>query len=226
MPGRAQMRLLLSTIASITVVASVTAEQQQPRQQAPLAVEKLIQPNEHECASIPPTSGSTVTRSKSLGPAPGPVQHRHFDAEMHLVQRALTDRQIALVSVLIRAQYLDVPFFGWVNNLHRKIHEDLGDRGEKYDGCTTKRKVGTTDPRGCRGAQSAGKQRLWGAAQHGRGQDGRRWEYDGSITTLPCSENVIWSVLQTPVSIGVQQLHALMNLQSHNARAIKERRIE
>lgn len=49
MPGRAQMRLLLSTIASITVVASVTAEQQQPRQQAPLAVEKLIQPNEHEC---------------------------------------------------------------------------------------------------------------------------------------------------------------------------------
>ncbi|KFH69971.1 hypothetical protein MVEG_04774 [Podila verticillata NRRL 6337] len=143
MPGRAQMRLLLSTIASITVVASVTAEQQQPRQQAPLAVKKLIQPNEHDIDTAHVKfNGHAV---EVLGPAPGPAQHRHFDAEMHLVQRALTDRQIAFVSVLIRAQYLDAPFFGWIKNLHRKIHEDLGDRGEKYDGCTTKRKGSLRD---------------------------------------------------------------------------------
>ena len=67
---------------------------------------------------------------------------------------------------------------------------------------------------------------FWGVAQHGRGQMGRRWEYDGSIAMLSCSENVIWNVLQTPASIGVELLHVSVNLQGHNVRAIKEHPIE
>ncbi|KAG0027318.1 hypothetical protein BGZ82_009040 [Podila clonocystis] len=49
-----------------------------------------------------------------------------------------------------------------------------------------------------------------------------RWEYQGSLTTPPCSEHVSWNVMQKTFPIGIQQLKALVALQGFNAREIRE----
>ncbi|KAG0085253.1 hypothetical protein BGZ92_009141, partial [Podila epicladia] len=52
-----------------------------------------------------------------------------------------------------------------------------------------------------------------------------RWEYQGSLTTPPCSEHVSWNVMQKTFPIGIQQLKALVALQGFNARGIMENKI-
>ncbi|KAG0022235.1 hypothetical protein BGZ81_008616 [Podila clonocystis] len=49
-----------------------------------------------------------------------------------------------------------------------------------------------------------------------------RWEYQGSLTTPPCSEHVSWNVMQKTFPIGIHQLKALVALQGFNAREIRE----
>ncbi|KAG0288704.1 hypothetical protein BGZ96_007545 [Linnemannia gamsii] len=49
-----------------------------------------------------------------------------------------------------------------------------------------------------------------------------RWEYEGSLTTPPCSEHVEWKVMHESFPIGLQQLQALVDLQGYNAREINE----
>jgi len=49
-----------------------------------------------------------------------------------------------------------------------------------------------------------------------------RWEYQGSLSTPPCSEHVSWIVTHSPYPIGLSQLKALVALQGFNARAIHE----
>lgn len=49
-----------------------------------------------------------------------------------------------------------------------------------------------------------------------------RWEYEGSLTTPPCSEHVSWNVMHESFPIGLEQLRALVDLQGYNAREINE----
>ncbi|KAG0056598.1 hypothetical protein BGZ83_004380 [Gryganskiella cystojenkinii] len=49
-----------------------------------------------------------------------------------------------------------------------------------------------------------------------------RWEYSGSLTTPPCSENVAWNVMHNVFPIGLDQLHALVDLQGFNARDLHQ----
>jgi len=44
------------------------------------------------------------------------------------------------------------------------------------------------------------------------------YEYSGSLTTPPCTEDVQWVVLSTPISMSAEQIDTLEGAHSHNAR--------
>ena len=50
---------------------------------------------------------------------------------------------------------------------------------------------------------------------------GRYYRYDGSLTTPPCFESVIWTVLLEPLKLSLHQLHAFRYLHDHHATIIK-----
>jgi len=50
---------------------------------------------------------------------------------------------------------------------------------------------------------------------------GRYYRYDGSLTTPPCYESVIWSVLLDPLKLSLQQLHAFRYLHDDQANLIQ-----
>ncbi|CAF2407491.1 unnamed protein product [Rotaria sp. Silwood2] len=49
----------------------------------------------------------------------------------------------------------------------------------------------------------------------------RYYRYDGSLTTPPCYESVIWSVLLDPLKLSFQQLHAFRYLHDEKAHLMK-----
>lgn len=50
---------------------------------------------------------------------------------------------------------------------------------------------------------------------------GRYYRYDGSLTTPPCFESVLWTVLVDPIPISLSQLHAFRYLHDEQAHIIK-----
>ncbi|TFC53275.1 hypothetical protein E3O47_03460 [Cryobacterium sp. TMT2-17-1] len=44
------------------------------------------------------------------------------------------------------------------------------------------------------------------------------YEYSGSLTTPPCTEDVQWVVTSTPISMLAEQIGTLEGANSHNAR--------
>ncbi len=47
------------------------------------------------------------------------------------------------------------------------------------------------------------------------------FNYMGSLTTPPCSENVLWFVLQKPVNVSEEQIAVFSKIYPHNARPIQ-----
>jgi carbonic anhydrase len=47
------------------------------------------------------------------------------------------------------------------------------------------------------------------------------WAFTGSLTTPPCSEDVRWQVLKTPVEVSPAQLAAFRQLYPMNARPVQ-----
>lgn len=48
------------------------------------------------------------------------------------------------------------------------------------------------------------------------------YRYQGSLTTPPCSETVLWTVMNTPVRVSDAQIEAFMDLYEMNARPLQE----
>ena len=52
--------------------------------------------------------------------------------------------------------------------------------------------------------------------------DSRYYTYMGSLTTPPCSEGVLWMVMQQPVSVSVEQIDVFARLYPMNARPLQQ----
>ncbi|MEY4757526.1 MAG: hypothetical protein RJA34_2424 [Pseudomonadota bacterium] len=52
-------------------------------------------------------------------------------------------------------------------------------------------------------------------------KDQRYYQFMGSLTTPPCSENVLWMVLKTPATLSREQLRLFAQLFPHNARPVQ-----
>jgi carbonic anhydrase len=55
-----------------------------------------------------------------------------------------------------------------------------------------------------------------------RPTDRRYYTYMGSLTTPPCSEGVLWMVMQQPVPMSAQQIDIFSRLYPMNARPIQQ----
>jgi carbonic anhydrase len=51
----------------------------------------------------------------------------------------------------------------------------------------------------------------------------RRWSYEGSLTTPPCSEGVRWMVFDHPIEVSAQQLSELTSVYSGTNRPLQSR---
>jgi carbonic anhydrase len=52
-------------------------------------------------------------------------------------------------------------------------------------------------------------------------QDTAHWTYMGSLTTPPCTENVLWMVLKQPMQVSPEQIGIFARLYKNNARPIQ-----
>ncbi|KAF9318974.1 hypothetical protein BG003_010181 [Podila horticola] len=150
-----------------------------------------------------------------------PSEHRidnHFaDAELHLVHQA-ADGALAVVGFLLEIQAQANPFFNFVTALDKKV-----DKAAKGHGFLVKHPE--------TGAQEAGKEQIkykvakvdFSSLIKATGTFAPRWEYDGSLTTPPCTEGVSWNVVKTTIPLGLEQYDALVDLEEYNSRFIQDR---
>lgn len=48
-----------------------------------------------------------------------------------------------------------------------------------------------------------------------------KYRFAGSLTTPPCSENVIWNVLKNPVEVSQDQINRFSSIFKMNARPVQ-----
>ncbi|GJJ70326.1 hypothetical protein EMPS_02675 [Entomortierella parvispora] len=151
-----------------------------------------------------------------------PSEHRinnHFaDAELHLVHQHKASGALAVVGILLEVQEKANPFFEWITALDKKV-----DMAEKGHGFLVKDEKS--------GAEVQGKEQIKYMVRKVDFQPlikatqafTPRWEYEGSLTTPPCTEGVAWNVVQTSIGLGLQQFNALVDLEGFNARFLQDR---
>ncbi|KAF9962301.1 hypothetical protein BGZ70_008077 [Mortierella alpina] len=137
-----------------------------------------------------------------------PSEHRvddhFFEAELHLVHQTDTpDKALAVVGVLLEVTAEENPFFNWITVLADKVTGQSKSGKEKV-----KHTVDRID---------------FKPLLNDTGNFTPRWEYEGSLTTPPCTEGVAWNVVKTPVRLGLKQYRALTGIESFNSRFIQDR---
>jgi carbonic anhydrase len=51
---------------------------------------------------------------------------------------------------------------------------------------------------------------------------GSFYQLRGSLTTPPCSENVLWNILETPITLSKEQIETFKSVMGHNARPVQD----
>ncbi|KAG0261313.1 hypothetical protein DFQ27_003061 [Actinomortierella ambigua] len=131
------------------------------------------------------------------------VSNRFSEGELHLVHRA-DDGTLAVVGLFLELRITNNNWFNWITDLDRKI-DRLAPGSD-----TTKTKLPIK------------KLDLPALAKAAKGF-ANRWTYAGSLTTPPCTEGVAWNVVKAPISFGLKQFNALVDLEGFNSRYIMDR---
>ncbi|KAF9378327.1 hypothetical protein BGX21_002934 [Mortierella sp. AD011] len=150
-----------------------------------------------------------------------PSEHRidnaFAEAEMHLVHQS-ADGALAVVGIMLQVQAKNNPFFNWMTALDKKV-----DRIEKGHGFLVKDKVTGEPVPGKEQVKYKLKRVDFADLLRVTGEFTPRWEYDGSLTTPPCTEGVAWNIVKTHIGLGIKQYDALVDLEAFNARYIQDR---
>ncbi|XVE75959.1 hypothetical protein DITRI_Ditri12bG0134200 [Diplodiscus trichospermus] len=117
-------------------------------------------------------------------PSEHKIDGKRFDAELHLVHRA-ADNSIAVVAILYQEKDAD-PLVSKIMNGLNKLEKEKCKADE-----VAEIPLGTLD------------------VKHLKRSSRKYYRYVGSLTTPPCSENVIWSILGKVRSISKEQKAAL-----------------
>jgi carbonic anhydrase len=112
-------------------------------------------------------------------PSEHTVNGRRYDMEMHLVHQSADDKA-AVISVLYRV--------GRPDGLLRKLEPFLRLIGDQRD---REERIGVVHPHAARGRASV------------------YYRYMGSLTTPPCTEGVIWTILRRVRTVSKHQLELL-----------------
>ncbi|KAG0207904.1 hypothetical protein BGX28_000988 [Mortierella sp. GBA30] len=154
-------------------------------------------------------------------PSEHQIHGKNADAELHMVHRSPVGNSLAVVAILLHAQDSNVPFFQFLTELDRKVtqakkkqQDTLHRQSNKTKNTKNKKTSADTASIVDIKLSSVDLTPLIKAI----GNFAPRWEYSGSLTTPPCSENVAWSVMQHSFPIGLQQLRAAVDLEGYNAR--------
>ncbi|KAG0215435.1 hypothetical protein BGX28_010140 [Mortierella sp. GBA30] len=152
-----------------------------------------------------------------------PSEHRidnHFaDAELHLVHQSSSgDGALAVIGIMLEVQAKNNPFFNFVSALGKKV-----DEAEKGHGFYMKDKVTGKPVPGKEQVKYTVKKVDFKPLLRATGKFTPRWEYEGSLTTPPCTEGVAWNVVKKSVGLGLEQYNALVTLESFNSRFIQDR---
>lgn len=121
------------------------------------------------------------------------IDGKHADLELHLVNKS-ADGAVAVLGVLFNTGEVNPTLAGVFDSMPKSVSAD--DHPESIPG--------TLNPADL---LPAGSEVL---------------EYEGSLTTPPCTEGVRWNVYETPGSISAEQLSAFQALYPKNARPVQE----
>ncbi|KAF9437636.1 hypothetical protein BGZ76_011818 [Entomortierella beljakovae] len=144
------------------------------------------------------------------------VNGRFADGELHLVHQS-SSGALAVIGLLLEIKAQNNPFLNWVTALDKKV-----DRAAKGHGYLVKNKAGEKVD-GKEQVKYKVKEIDFSSILSTTGQFSPRWEYDGSLTTPPCTEGVSWNVVQNTIGMGLRQFDALVDLEKFNSRFLQDR---
>lgn len=127
------------------------------------------------------------------GPSEHSVAGRRFAMEVHLVHLHRATGRLAILGALLSPTSYPNPFIEQIWSVAGKEH---GANAMTVNPLNPESLLPPTDQRGY-------------------------WRYAGSLTTPPCAETVTWTVLKTPISVGLAQVEKFKEMFPMNARPIQ-----
>jgi carbonic anhydrase len=124
------------------------------------------------------------------------IDGKYAEMEVHLVHQQLADdKKYAVIGVMIKdgRDQKNNDIKAWWKNLPKNVtHHGQKTGGTTYDFDPAK----LLPPRGSSGY----------------------FQYEGSLTTPPCTQNVFWTVMETPIFFSSEQIAAFRKMFPNNRR--------
>jgi carbonic anhydrase len=135
-------------------------------------------------------------------PSEHTLNGQSFPMEMHLVHKTADDSKAAVVGVFIAEGAENPAFVPFWGNLptEESPYELQADGSKKYTPQDTGATLYLAD-------LLPGEQLVY--------------RYDGSLTTPPCSPNILWSVMQAPIQMSPEQIATFTNIMEGNNRPVQ-----